>query len=553
MANPKTQTETIVITNFGGRLTRMVNGELNSGFAKFKTSFGYDPFSKPMNLTWLEQPTSVLSSSTNIVLAAKERFQVGDSAPMVYAVNATNGGNNASLIAITPNSVSNANVDTTSVLGVISNNTPAFSFGSSIDFFGDTEKVYVSSDGQINSINFDGSGDTKVGTTGYKASQFRPLKQFVGKLHFGNGNTIAAIDSTGTITSSIIGTGQGNLYSELNPPLPVENTVHDIDASPDGNYLLITAADQSNENIGAVLGEMNNTSATFGFLYGWNGSDAAVTTANQIPSFAITALQTYLQKNLFFGADAFGAILSDGTTKILTLENNKSPLPNATMVNGNFLCWANPEITGDGTTMQGSMYYFGSLDEENPKGLYRLMRLPSTLSNGFIYQIPLNILVNSKYTSLNQAKTALVKTGYGKHYFSVWDLNATTNAYKLFRFLVTSTGTGTPQAGVYETQTQLFSKRIGVSQIRVYTEPTVAGNAFQLDVIGADGSIVPDGTYTYTFGDTIDPQSGSTSLERINFNPNAKTQYALGLRITNTGTTNMTIKKIEVDYTLEGK
>ena len=54
--------ETIEITNFQGRLTRILNGELNSGFAKFTTSFGYDPFSKPMNLTWAE----VAGLSTNV-------------------------------------------------------------------------------------------------------------------------------------------------------------------------------------------------------------------------------------------------------------------------------------------------------------------------------------------------------------------------------------------------------------------------------------------------------------------------------------------------------
>ena len=52
-------TQTIVITNFGGRLTRILNGDMNFRFAKFATSWGYDPFSKPMNLTWLPTPNDI--------------------------------------------------------------------------------------------------------------------------------------------------------------------------------------------------------------------------------------------------------------------------------------------------------------------------------------------------------------------------------------------------------------------------------------------------------------------------------------------------------------
>jgi hypothetical protein len=100
---------------------------------------------------------------------------------------------------------------------------------------------------------------------------------------------------------------------------------------------------------------------------------------------------------------------------------------------------------------------------------------------------------------------------------------------------------------VYETQTQLFSKRVALSQIRVYCEPVVAGNAFQLDVIDVDGNPVQNGTFTYTYGDPADKN------ERINFNPGNKTMYGLGIRVTNTGSTNMTIKKIEIDYSEEGK
>ena len=123
----------------------------------------------------------------------------------------------------------------------------------------------------------------------------------------------------------------------------------------------------------------------------------------------------------------------------------------------------------------------------------------------------------------------------------------------LLSFLTTPSGSGTPQAGVYETQTQLFSKRIQIPQIRVYTEPTVTGNGFQLDLIGSDGNIISNGTFTYTFVAGSDVNTLQGALTRINFNPNIDAGYAVGVRITNTGTTNMTIKKVEIDWDQEGK
>ena len=241
--------------------------------------------------------------------------------------------------------------------------------------------------------------------------------------------------------------------------------------------------------------------------------------------------------------------MSDGVQKILGLPNNKSPLPYATGVNGNFTHWASIETDIDDNKMYCSLYYFGQLDQENPSGLYRLLRFNTTLANGYVYQVPVNILVNNNYDTINNAVTAVLNLGYGKHYISTGELagGSGTLTAKLYSFVVSPDEGLTPQLGVYETQTQLFSKRIDVKQIRVYTEPVASGNGFKLEMIGSDGGVLTNGTYTYTFGDPVD------ASERINFNPTASTGYALGISITNTGTTNMTIKKVEIDWDYSGK
>lgn len=544
---PTNGTQTLPITNFGGRLTRVLNGELNSGLAKFVPSFGYDPFSKPMNLTWLEQPVDITGGAiTDLVLAAKQRFESG--VLYIYAI-----GSSGNLYKIQPNSITNPNID--SVIGIASVlNGASYSFGASIDFFGQTEKIYVGHDNGVNSINFDGTSEAKIGTTAnYMANRYRPIMQFIGSLVFGNGSNIGLIGPTGTVTSPLFGSGASSFYGQLSPTLPPETYITDIDLSPDGNYLYLTTSGIPNENIITVSNDRQAASASNGQIDYWNGSDTGITATKTIPSYAVTALQTYLDNNMFFSNDSFGSSINNGTAKMVSLPNNKAPYSNAVTVNGNFLSWVNPELNSAGNGLNASMYYYGNLDDENPPGLWRVARYFTTLATGFIYQTPLNIMTNNKYSTVNNAINAIVTLGYGKHYFSVFDVNANTNKYTLQRFLITPSGTGTPQLGVYETQTQLFSKRITIKQIRIYTEPTAANNGFQIDCIGSDGNVITNGTFNYTFAAGTDITKVQGSLERINFNPAALNLYALGLRITNTGTVNMTIKKIEVDYNFSGK
>jgi hypothetical protein len=548
--------ETIVITNFNGRLTRIVNGDLNSGFAKFTMSWGYDPFSKPMNLTWLEQPSSI-AGVTDMLLATKNRYEA---VPVVYGV-----GSAGKAYRIHPMSIANPNLDSVIGVGSVTAGSETYNYGASMEFFGTPERMYVGGDKQVNAIPIssviDGSfgGDAVVGSAAnYVTNVTRPLASFGANILFGNGPTIGAISATNTVTSSIIGLSIGsagitkNVYSQINPPLPPEFVIKDLDVSPDYSYLFMSASETPSEDLLTVAADRQTAASTNSNVSKWNGTDVGITAGTSVPALSIGALQTYLQKNLLFSNDPFGMALGTESAKLLTLQNNKVPFRSATGVNGNYVFWACPEVV-NGSTMVGSLYYFGSLDQENPSGLYRLMRYQTSLLNGYVYQIPCAPLVSNEYKTLNNAITSVASFGYGKHYFSTMEVSSSTTQFKLNRFLITPSGTGTPQAGMYETQTQLFSKRIGVSQIRVYTEPTATGNAFRLDMIGNDGAIISNGTFNYGFGDTPDPQSGSNSIERINFNPNTKSSYGLGIRITNTGTTNMVIKKIEVDYTEEGK
>lgn len=491
-----------------------------------------------------------------MMLATKNRYE---GIPVVYGIGSTG---NAYRIQTT--SITNPNLDSVLGIGSVTAGSETYNYGASIEFYGTPERMYVGGDKQVNALPISSvitgefAGDVVVGSpANYATSVTRPLATFAGQLIFGNGPTIGAIGATNTVVSSVIGMSIGstgttkNIYSQINPPLPPELTVKDLDVSPNFDYLFMTSAELQSEDLLTISADRQTASSSNSNVSKWNGSDVAITAGTSIPGLSVGALQTYLQNNLLFSNDPFGMALSTDQQKKLTLQNNKVPFRNATGVNGNFVFWTCPEIVG-GSSIMGSMYYFGSLDQENPSGLYRLMRYSTALANGYVYQIPLNTLVNNKYETVNNAITSVASFGYGKHYFSTMEINNSTTQYKLNRFLITSDGSA-PQSGVYETQTQLFSKRINPTEVRVYTEPTKAGNGFKLEMIGADGTVTPNGMFTYNFGDIIDPQSGSTTLERINFSPSTKTQYSLGIRLTNTGTTNMTIKKVEIDYEEQGR
>lgn len=564
--NPPIQT--IEITNFGGRLTRIVNGDLNSGLANFANSFGYDPFSKPGNLTWLEQAVNIDPNGTTItdlVLATVSNSENGSL--FIYALGST--GN---LYKIQPNTVANANVDSVVGISSVKSGAQSYNYGASMQLFNyrattspaaasTLGRIYVAGDQQIIAINTDGSAQASIAgsTNGYVENVYRPTAQFQGKLVFGNGNNIGVIDSTNIVTSPI--NNPASIYGQLQPGLPSNTYTTDLDVSPDGNYLIISTSTSLNEQPtsfgNASSGSLQQENTAGGNLYMWNGSDLGATASNNIGNFGIISLQSYLQENLMFINDMFGASLNNGTTKLLTLPGSKSPFPNATAVNGNFLTWITPEIVG-GNKIQASLFYYGNLDGENQPGLWRVLAyFPGTLG-GNMAQTPSQTIVNGYGIGLNSTASSVLTLGYGKHYLSTYErTSGGANNYRYLKFFITPTGTGSPQSGIYQTQTQLFSRKVAIKQVRVYTEPTVSGNAFNVFFIDSGGNFIKSGntitnlSYTFTAGTDVTQLQGS--LDRIDFNPVINDLYAFGLYIENIGGVNMTIKKIEIDYTQSGK
>lgn len=530
---------TIEITEFGGPLTRKITGDINSGFAKYSTSWGYDPYSKPGNLTWLEQPTSILTTNLGPIVAL-DNYYAGSS-DYVSAVDHV-----SSLYQITVSNGTNPNIDSASVIGAAPGSNSFTLSGSMIRYGATTERIFVGGDTAIGRVNNDGASPSvlSAGVSGFNTNRPRPMAQFLGKIYFGNGNNIGEIDSTNTITTA----------TKLTPGFPLNTYVVDLDVTPDGNYLVITVND-------TILGSSGfdgndntvteNRAGTSRKLY-WNGIDSSFSAQEQY-SFSAFSNVAYSDKNYLLGFDLGGAAIFSGTEKIVSLPKVTAPYPTASFSTSNMLSFGTTEYDSSDNKVKASFFQYGQYDGETRQGLFRLLRQAAQVRSD-IKSVPTCLNVsNLVYTPSIVGSTDHLG-GVSKIYYSTVESNAAAPANllgKLWKFSLNPVGQGSILAGTYETQTQVFPKKVSVKEIRLYTEPLVVNNSFTIDLIGSGGSVLGGGSQIFTVGTNV-----NVGEERVRFNPSINQTYALGVRITNSsvlGTANWTGIKLELDVVEGGK
>lgn len=528
--------ETKVITNFGGRLTRYENGDLDSGFAKYGTTFGNDPFSNPGNLTWQETATQIDvagSVITDLIMDGKERVEAGIS--YVYAIGHTG---RVYKIQVNDPASFNPNYDNPVLLTTITSGSPTFTRGGSIDFFGSTERIYIGHDKGVTRLNFDGTSETVVGLlASWVQTVPRPLRQFIGKLYIGNGSNIAEIDSTATVTS----------YTKLSPGFPDNTQVRDLDVATDGNYLQAVVTRLALPDLTATTQDTTLTSNSESYIFGWNGTDTGYTFFNTFPSFSLNANTMFGNNQYTFGYDLAGAAVFNPIDKILSPVLSQAPLPNSIGSNGNLIGWGTSEFYNGFTRMASFIY--GPLDSEIGIGWWRQFAQSATGTETDVIRVPFQLLVSN-------LGLASVTNGYsgglfgsGKAYFSALETSvAPTTKYKFYKWFPVSTTTGTSMGGVYETQTEQFSKKRAVKAVRVYGDPWVANNSFKVELIGSGGTVITNSNKTFTAATNL-----TVGDDFAWYNPAMENTYAIGLRVTNLGSTNHVITKVEIDHAEGGK
>lgn len=533
MTNP---VKTITIDQFKGTLVRDTTGKMNSGLAKYSTTFGNQPFANPGNLTWNEVAVQIDPSAsviTDLIMCGKERIESGIS--YIYAV-----GHTGRVYKIQMNDPSsyNPNYDNPVLLTTITINTPTLTRGGSIDFYGTTERIYIGHDQGVTQLNFDGGGEAFVGSQGsWTQNVPRPIRQFVGSMFIGNGANLAQIDSTLTVIT----------YTKLSPGFPDNTQVRDIDVSTDGNYLDIVVSRLALPNITTSAVDTTLQTNSESYIFRWNGTDAGYTAFTSFPSFSLNANQTFGNWQYTFGYDIAGTAVFNPINKILSPVLSQAPVPNAVNSNGNLVGWMTPEFVNG--FLRVSLFNFGSLDDEVKVGWWRQFQQAAQGTETDVMRVPFSLIVsNLVIGSVTNGYPGGV-SGSGKIYFSTLETSASpTTKYKFYKFFPVPTGAGVPLPGVYETQNELFSKKIKLSEIRIYTAPLISGNAYTISLIGSDGNPIPNSTKTFTAG-TTNPLGADFQW----YNPQMEPTYTIGVRITNVGTTNMIFYKIELDYVGGGK
>lgn len=544
---------TLVIDNFQGAMTSFQYGDINSGRSFVQSSSGANPFIKPHQLTWNNAPVLVSGGEevnvvSDLILAGKERVE--DNVIYVYCIGHTG---NVYKIQVNDPVTFNPDYDNPVLLTTLTVNSPTFTRGGFLDFFGSNEKIYISHDKGVTSLNFDGSNETFVGSMGsWTQNVPKPLKQFVGKMYVGNGENLAEIDSTETVTT----------YTKLSPGFPTANQVRDIDVSPEGTYLEVVVSRLALENILATTQNTSNTSNSDSYIFKWNGTDVGYTAFSTFPSFSLTANIMFQNYQYTFGYDQYGAAMFNPNEKQLTLTELQSPLPNAIINTGNILNFMSPVYYNG--VLEADFFNWGNLDwETGHPGWWNVMFLNATQPQTDITLTPWVLSVSN--AALGSSTNGYMNNIYGtsKIYFSTLETNDEPSS--LYRFYKWSP-TASPQipatspityGAVYQTQTQMFSKKISISEVRTYAEPWATDNAFTIDLIGSDGGPITGGSYTFT------AETNSTGIANEGkmiigddfawYSPNMKPTYALGLSITNVGSTNHVINKVEIDYSNAGK
>jgi len=525
---------TLTVNNFQGRLTRYREGDIGSGYATYTDTFGNDPFISPGNLTWFEAPTRIDEAEsviTDLIMASRPRLESGIT--YVYAI-----GHTGRLYKIQVNDPTTfePDFDNAVLLTTLTTESPTFKYGSSIEFYGSTEKIFIGHDLGVTKVNFDGTGEAFIGSTAsYTANVPRPSANFLGKLYFGNGTNIVEIDSTELVTD----------YTKLDPSFPDGTQTRDIDVSPDGNYLQIVVSRVAQADMTTNTQDTASLSSADSYFLFWNGSDAGYTSYNPYNAYSLNANEAFGPFSYTTGYDLGGAAVYSQGQKILSLPDSLVPNFNAMFSTGNLVGLTAPERNA--SVLKGSMLVYGAYDSEIPAGLYRWFRLTATNETD-IQQIPTATIVSNLFYGSSSAGYTNNQVGSAKIYFSALETDsAPTTKYKLYKFTTVPTGDGNAIGGVYQTQTQTFSKKVRINEVRLYTEPLVANNSFKIDIIGSDGNSIANKTFTAGTAPV------STGDDVVWWNPQVKPTYAIGIRITNTGTANWVGTKLEIDYSEGGK
>lgn len=521
-----------MVDNWNGRLTRRRDGNINSGMASYYTSWGYDTFIYNGTLTFSQGTTNIAGSViTDLIVAGKIHVESGIT--YLYCIGHT--GRFYKIQVNNPSTYS-PDYDNPVLIGTLANG-QTFKYGASMEFYqgAGTEKVWIGHDTGITKINFDGSGETNL-TAGWTINVPRQVSQFIGKLFYTDGTNLATVDSTETVTT----------HTAISPGFPKNTTARDIRLNPDGRYIVSVVTLNAPGDMTSPTPNASDIAAMPGYLIYWNGTDTAASSISSFPSFSLQSYYAFAGFEYLFGYNSAGFSFGNPNKVIFLPEFENTPQPNAISSSGDFMGWASTLLNPSTGNMDACFELYGTIDSENPTGLYRQLKKASVLTGGDVVRIPFFIPVSLQMLSgissgyFNPISNPVGEVGSGKSYFSTVEYDGATTSYGFYMFKNVQDYLTATNKGVYETQHQIFSKKVKVTQVRVYLEPATALTSFTVEIIGIDAKVITGTSKTF---------SGITGKDMVEYNPASAPTACVGLRITNVGSYTPFIHKVEIDVT----
>jgi hypothetical protein len=548
-AQPKDNLKTLEINKFGGNLTRFRDGDINSGMANYYTSWGYDTFQRSGTLSFDQAPYSVGSGViTDCVMDMKVRIENNNicyvyalgSTGRIYKIQVNNPG-------VTPD------YDNAVLFYTLVNN-QTFHYGASLNIFNLTgnEGIYIGCDQGVTSLAWAGgfgsiASETVITTTAGTWTPTVPRQgiQFNGNVYYTNGSNLCIMTGAGTVNGQALATG-----------FPNNVQARSISSTADGRYIVTACGRTPLGDMLSVSPDIGNICATNSSLYYWNGTDNNYTSSTTFPSFTISTYYTFSSNEYVFGNQIGGPMLasptsnSGGGTVLEVLEYENIPLPNAIGSSGDFMGWGSTGFSLTTGQLYAVLDLYGTLDQHTPVGMYRQLVMYSSLTGGDVIRIPAYSAVSSwNFTGITQGYTSIVpfqNDGTGKTYFSTIEYNGSTTKYGFYAFKNVLDFQQAAGPGVYETQHQPFSKKVKITEVRVYLEypgAEVSLVAFTIDLIAIDGSVIPGGSNTFSSSNQL-----TSTGDVVKYNPNHAPQSTIGVRITNVGAVSPFIHRIELDW-----
>jgi hypothetical protein len=271
------------------------------------------------------------------------------------------------------------------------------------------------------------------------------------------------------------------------------------------------------------------------------------------PNYSLTANASFRNYQYTFGYDQFGSAVFAPTEKLLWVSEGTSPSPNAVISIGNMFIFAS--TLSYAGVFELDFLAWGSTDFEVgqfPLGYYDLFFMNATEPETDVVRTPFMMPVSN--AGVGPSFNGYVDNLYSspKIYFSTLESSGTTTAYRLYKWNLNTTQV-IPDGdiivdAVYQTQSQMFSKKQKIKEVRIYGDPWVDGNEFLIDLIGSGGNVIANGSKTFTAGTNL-----TVGDDYAWYSPDTAPTYMLGISITNKGLTNFVINKIEIDITDGGR